>query len=381
MEKRSILIDVTPLMTNTLSGIGHVTLSLIRALAKRPDIQQNYRIKLLAPRFKAYLLDAWHLEGVEVVRIPLLARIWNVWPRFRFMIPIDLIFGKGIYIFPNFKRWPLMHSPSITFVHDISFKLFPQFTEPRNLAMLRHVPYWIAKSSLIITDSKAAREEIIEAYKLDPAKIVPIYCGVDEALFRSAPTEAVEAVKTKYAITKPYMFFLSNLEPRKNIVRLLQALASLPESYKQTYALVMVGGMSWQNSEIVAEMERLRAKGWTIIKPNTYVPDEDLPALLTGASALVHPALHEGFGIPPVEALACGTRVVASDIPVLREVLGDAAYFVDPHNVAAIAGGIEKALTDPQDPQQVALGKKVAARYTWDAAADELMQYIRKVAV
>lgn len=381
MGKQVIYIDAGPILSDRLSGIGHLTLNMVRGLLEREDLKEFYEIRLMAPAAKAYLLKQWDLPPVKIVRIPLLARIWNSWPRFGFMSPIDLFLGKGIYLFPNYKRWQVMFSPSITYVHDISFELFPQFTEPRNLAMLtKNVPTWIRKSTLVITDSESSKQEIIDHYEVDAQKIRAIYCGVDADLFQPATDEEITAVRKKYGITMPYLFFLSNLEPRKNIVRLLESLGHLPATYKKKYALVMVGGMSWQNSEIHAAIDDATQAGWTIIKPQKYVPDADLPALLTGAEVLVHPALHEGFGIPVVEAMSCGTAVVASDIPVMHEVAGLAALYADPEHPADIADKIKTVLTDEAIRNRLqAAGLDRAQEFTWAEATDQLVGYIKEI--
>lgn len=364
------------MLETRLSGIGHLTLRMVQALAKHSD----YDIRLLAPTAKSYLLNQWQLTNVRVVRVPLPARVWNNWPRVRWMPPIDLFFGRGLYLFPNFKRWPLVFSRSITYVHDISFELFPQFTEPRNLRMLAgNVARWAAASDLVITDSKTSRQEILGHYKLAPGKVKAIYCGVDASVKPASKVE-IAAVRTKYGITKPYLFFLSNLEPRKNIGRLVRALAELPEAYKTKYCLVLVGGMGWQNTDIMAEIDTARKAGWEIIKPKTYVPDAEIPALLSGAEMLVHPALHEGFGIPVAEAMACGTPVVASDIAVLHEVAGDAAIYADPHDPAAIAEKIKRVLTDAQLRKNlITAGERRAHTFTWDAAAEQLIAYSKEI--
>jgi len=376
MKRVKLFIDAGPILEKRLSGIGHLTLRMIQALAAQSD----YDIRLLVPAAKVQLLDQWQLKNVKVVRVPFLARIWNNWPRIKFMPPIDVVFGRGLYLFPNFKRWPLAFSPSITYVHDISFELFPQFTEPRNLRMLAgNVARWAQASTLVVTDSNTSRQEILDHYKLAADKVKAIYCGVD-ATFKPATKAEVTAVRNKYGITKPYLFFLSNLEPRKNIRRLVQALSELPQNYKTIYSFVLVGGMGWQNDEILAEITKAQAAGWDIIKPKAYVPDSDVPPLLTGAELLVHPALHEGFGIPVVEAMACRTPVVASDIPVLREIAGNAAAYADPYSAADIAAKIEHVLTDVKYRQElVAAGEKAAQKFTWSAAANQLIAYSKGI--
>lgn len=376
MKRAKLFIDAGPILETRLSGIGHVTLRMIQALAKHND----YDIRLLAPAAKAHLLNQWQLPNVRVVRVPFLARIWNNWPRVRFMPPIDVLFGRGLYVFPNFKRWTLAFSPSITYVHDISFELFPQFTEPRNLRMLAgNVARWAQASTLVVTDSKTSRQEILDHYHLPADKVKAIYCGVDES-FKPATTAQVAAVRKKYDIARPYFLFLSNLEPRKNIARLIQALGELPANYKKKYSLVLVGGMGWQNTDILTEITQAKAAGWDIIKPTTYVPDEEIPALLTGAELLVHPALHEGFGMPVVEAMACRTPVVASDIPVLREIASNAALYADPYNTVDIAAKIEQVVTDTKLRQSlVVAGEKTAQKFTWDAAAGQLLAYSKNI--
>ncbi|HSW81405.1 MAG TPA: glycosyltransferase family 1 protein, partial [Candidatus Saccharimonas sp.] len=238
---------------------------------------------------------------------------------------------------------------------------------------------WARASTLVVTDSQTSRQEILDHYKLPADKVKAIYCGVDES-FKPATKADVAAVRKKYAITKPYLFFLSNLEPRKNIARLIQSLSDLPVGYKAKYCLVLVGGMGWQNDEIVAEITKAQAAGWEIIKPKAYVPDNEIPALLTGAEVLVHPALHEGFGIPVVEAMACRTPVVASDIPVLQEIAGDAAVYADTYNTADIAAKINQVLTDVKLRQKlVDAGEKTARQFTWAAAADQLLSYSKGI--
>lgn len=382
MKRQVVYIEAGAILSDRPSGIGHLTLHTLRGLLALEEFTRTYEIRLIVPAAKAYLLDQWNLEGARVVRLPLLSRIWNVWPRIPFAPPIDLFLGKGVYVFSNYKKWPLLFSESITYIHDISYELFPQFAEPRNLAMLQgNVPKWIKESTIVVTDSESSRKEIIDFYKVDPKKIVSVYCGVD-GNFTRRPKREVEDVKQKYGIDKNYFLFLSNLEPRKNIVRLLKAFQGLPESFKERYALVLVGGMSWQNEEILAEIKKAKVAGWAIVKPDAYVPDEDIPALLSGAEALVHPALHEGFGIPVLEAMATGTPVIAADIPVLREVAGDAALYVNVESSKDITSKIEDIVTDAKLRKKlVSLGKKRATGFTWSAAAAKLATIIKEIKV
>jgi len=374
---KNIYIDASPILNLRMSGIGHLTLRTIQELAK----QDEYNLKLLVPMAKTSYIKHWGLKGVGIVKIPLPSRIWNRIPSFSVGLPIDLFLKKGLFIFPNFRKWPLIKSKSITYIHDISFELFPQFTEEKNLKMLKkNVPRWINESTSIVTDSNASRDEIINQYKVEPDKIKAIYCGVDGSEFKPIDKTATNIVLEKYHIEKEYMMFLSSLEPRKNIERILDSLLLLSADIKHTHSLLLVGGMSWRNEGINKKIEHLRKNGWTIIKPDSYVPDEDIPALLTGASLLLHPALHEGFGIPAVEAMSCGTPVITSNIPVMREVCGDAALFVDPYSPAEIAEAIKKLLLHKDVSEKLTKhGFARAKNFTWEKSTKDLVKEIESI--
>jgi glycosyltransferase involved in cell wall biosynthesis len=180
-------------------------------------------------------------------------------------------------------------------------------------------------------------------------------------------------MEQKYGVTKPYLMFLSNVEPRKNIDRLLAAYEAAVAD--QSVSLLIVGADGWLNTATAATIERLRARGYEIIWPDAYVPDADLPALLSGAQALVHPALYEGFGISPLQAMACGTNVIVSNTTSLPEVAGKAGIYVDPLNTESITLAIRKALAAKGlQPKKKILAQ--AARFSWQKAAAELHDII-----
>jgi glycosyltransferase involved in cell wall biosynthesis len=382
MKKTSIYIDAVPILTTALSGVGHATLQIIRGLSEDAEVLKRYRICLLVPVNKVGLLEQWQLANVAVKKVPLPARVWNVWPRIPFALPIDLLFGRGIYLYPNFKRWPVLFSKSITYIHDIAFASHPEFIEPRNLALLQqNAARWIRRSTAIVTVSETSKDEIMHHFQVPTSKVFVVYNGVDTQLFHKTSSAAVDAVKKRYKIaTTKYLFFLSNLEPRKNVGRLIDAFTHLPEARKQEYSLVLVGGMSWLNDDIFAKIKAANNAGWRVVKPDKYVPDEDLPALITGAEILVHPTIHEGFGITPLEAMACGTPVIVSDIPVMHEVIGEDALYVDPCQTTDITTTIEKLLRDAQTRRQLSKkGPGRASEFTWEKAIQQLLHCVEEV--
>lgn len=376
IDKTTVYIESSALLNTRLSGIGHLTLSMVKGLRDSKEFNSKYKLKLIVPVNKVHFIPHWNIDDIEIKKIFLPARVWNVIPKFKFLPPINFFIGKGIYIFPNFRAWPLYNSGSITYIHDISFLLYPEFTEAKNLKMLKHnIDRWIKQSSIIITDSNASNDEIKEQFNQYEDKIKTIYCGVDNQLFSPPKSSKVKNILKRYNITKSYIMFLSNLEPRKNIERLLTSIQNLPLSYKDQYEIVLIGGMSWNDALIRDKINQLVSEGWGVVQPSSYVPDEDIPALLTAASVLVHPAIHEGFGIPPIEAMSCETPVIVSDIKVLREICGKAAVYVDPYDIKDISTKIEQVLGDKKlQKELVTLGKKNAMNFTWEKSTTSLIK-------
>ena len=379
MAKKKLFIDASPLLDPRLSGIGHTVLSMIRVMSSSSYFK-DYDLCLIVPYLKRKRLDQYRLTNVRIKSVLLPARVWNVWPRFLFMPPIDLFFGRGVYLFMNYKRWPLVFSKSVTYVYDANFAIYPEYVEARNLRMLQsNLRRWMSQSSRIVTISAASKKELVEHANAPADKISVIYCGVDTDFMRPASSADIKEVKSRYAIEGEYLMFLSNIEPRKNIENLLKALRLLPDEYKKRYSLVLIGGMAWSNDAIMAEIDKTRAEGWRIIKPTSYVPDADLPALLSGAKLLIHPAFHEGFGISPLQAMACGTPVAVSDLPVMHETIGENGTFFNPHSPQAISEALRGIMTHTQTEDEASKGRERAAEFSWNRAVQRLSKLMSKL--
>ncbi len=295
--------------------------------------------------------------------------------------PIDIMLGSrpDLFIFPNFVRYPLpLGSRAIAVIYDLSFVLHSEHTARRNRQFLtRYVPRTINKSQHIITISQNAKDEIVQYYGADPDKISIVSPALDHEFFYPRPMAEIDAVTRKYAITKPYILYAGTLEPRKNIRGILDAYTSLPPEVRASYSMVLAGGRGWLDREIQAQLESLRHLD---IVTTGYVPDEDLPALYSGASVFVYPSFYEGFGMPPLEAMACNTPVIVADNSSLPEVVGDAGVLVDANDAASLAHHIEKVLGDPalaDDLRRKGLERAKAS--TWDESARRLLAVINKV--
>ncbi|MDB5184899.1 MAG: hypothetical protein JWN38_707 [Candidatus Saccharibacteria bacterium] len=364
------------MLTQThMSGVGHNALEIIRAMERlqRPSVEIHLIVTLGKKQFLAR-----HKFGpaIKVHVIPLPARLVEALLRAKLLLPIDLLCGKGLYIFPNYKKWPLLRSRSLLYVHDVVFMRNPEYVQPKNLHYLqKYLPVWIRAASKVVTISQFSKQEIIDCLGVPASKIVVAPCGVDQTVFYERSPHEIDAVTRRHGIAaKRYVIYVGNLEPRKNIKRVVQAMTLLPDRVKQQYALVLIGGGGWLNEGIYEAIDQARSQGAQIITPDHYVPDEDLPALLSGATALVHPAHYEGFGLSVVQAMAVGTPVLVARNSSIPELVGDAGLYVDPLSETDIAAKLQRIVTDGPLRQKLAkLGHAQADRFSWEASASTLL--------
>jgi alpha-1,3-rhamnosyl/mannosyltransferase len=215
---------------------------------------------------------------------------------------------------------------------------YPQYIEPRNLRFLsKHVRRWIRQSTKVVAVSHATEKEIRQELPCATGKLEVVVNAVNTQLYRPQEQTAVDSIRKKYNLTD-YLLFVSNIEPRKNIETLIEAYkASIGKKGTQ---LFIVGGAGWLNEPIMEAIKRSQDEGFAVMKNTYFVPDEDLPALMQGARSIVIPSWHEGFGLPLLQAISSGGRVIASDIPALREAAGlvnsDRITFFDPKSVGEL---------------------------------------------
>jgi glycosyltransferase involved in cell wall biosynthesis len=218
----------------------------------------------------------------------------------------------------------------------------------------------------------------MEYYKVPEDKISIISPAVDQKVFYPRESAEITKVKQNYGVKKPYILSLCTLEPRKNLVGVLDAYEKLPEKTKRSYILVLAGGKGWLDDELEKRIGELSAK-YEVIKTG-YVPDEDLPALYSGASVFVFPSFYEGFGMPPLEAMACGTPVITSDNTSLPEVVGNAGIMIKADDTERLAGEMERVLTNNKLAQNLReKGLEQAKKFSWEKSAKELLDVIEEV--
>lgn len=261
---------------------------------------------------------------------------------------------------------------TVVTIHDLSFEHIKDiFTKSEYIKDKILVSHAARKADMVVTVSEFSKQDICTTYRTDPSKIEVVYNAVDSDFTALAKDAKIRSeVRNKFGIADDkYIVCVSNLQPRKNIPRLIRAFNKYSESTGLDYKLVIVGKKAWMYDEI--EKCVSDSKGKVIL--TDYVTKEELIALLNEAAGCVYPSIFEGFGIPPLEAMACGTPVAASDIPVMREVLEDNELFFDPMDENAIAEAIKTLFeTTPK------VNAEIVRRYSWKKSADILKQVYKK---
>ncbi|HCU36457.1 MAG TPA: glycosyltransferase family 1 protein [Armatimonadetes bacterium] len=260
--------------------------------------------------------------------------------------------------------------PLITTIHDISFRLHPEWFPPRHrLVMNTFIPGSVRRAHAVLTPSAATAADIRRAYGCPPSKLHVTPYAAPSEFSRPPHDDAVRDCLRRLAITLPYMLYVGNLQPRKNVARLLRAFARARTETGFAHRLVVVGQAGWRCEDEMRELRSAEAAGHALRVG--YVDDSDLPALYAAADAFLFPTLMEGFGLPVLEAMAMGTPVLASNTSSLPEVAGDAALLVDPTDEGAIATGIAALAADGGLRARLRdAGLARAAQFSWRRTAE-----------
>jgi glycosyltransferase involved in cell wall biosynthesis len=375
-----LFVEATPLLDEHLSGIGHLVMSMLQELTK-PGVLDGRQVVLVAPIDKMSFLKS-RTKGmlVSYKSIPLPARILYLLMKRNLVPPLDLVLGRGVYLFPNYRNWRLAGSRSITYIHDMSFRVYPQYVSPRNLAFLeRNMPAWLKQTDVVAVLSEQTKKDLVHYYEYPATNIDVVPCGIDPQLFNSRSVKDSQKTAEKYDVTMPYLMFLSTVEPRKNLLNLLRAYEQLPARIRDKYALLIIGANGWLNSDTLTVIRKLQKDGLHIFWPQTFVPDEDLPLLLSGATMLLFPSYYEGFGIPALEAMACRTSVIVARNSSFPEVVGDAGLYVEPDDPKDIGDKITHLIDNSKERERYArAGYERSKQFSWAAAAHVLAKIIAK---
>ena len=362
-----------------LDGIGTYTLALERALrglgvtTRRVGTPRRRGASIVMPEHAdlAFRLPlGWSMAATALTGIatPFASKVERA---------ID-VYHCTDYLIPRLRRTPVVAT-----LYDAIPLAHPEWANQR----LRSVKNWLlragaADADLVIAISHAAVEDLVEHYKIPEARIRIVPLGVDDEWFAAPSPSAIDAICLTRGVRAGCFLFVGTLQPRKNLGTLIAAYDSLPAAVRSQHQLIIAGQYGWGAEDLRAVLEARRG-GREVIWLD-YVSREELHALYAIACAFVFPTLAEGFGLPVLEALASGTAVIASDLPVLREVAGSSATFVNPRDVDQLAAAMDRAANSPRDEAVATQLRGWARRFEWAACArrtlevyEELMQSSR----
>lgn len=286
---------------------------------------------------------------------------------------VDVFFSTAHYG-PRFSKVPY-----VVTIHDLSYLHYPRlFNKDDLLQLTAWSKYSIENSKHIIAPSKSTKEDIVKNYKVPAAKITVTYEGYNKNLFKPLQKNKIDAILKKYKIKRDYVIFVGTLQPRKNVEKLIEAFAILKGSSLSNLQLVVCGKKGWLYEPILEKSKELGIQDKVVF--TDFVPDKDLPALISKAKAYVLPSLWEGFGIPVIEAQACGVPTVVSNTSSLPEIVGDSAVLIDPEDTESIAKGIKKALDPENAPNLVKKGLENIKRFSWETCAAETIKVLESAA-
>lgn len=375
-----VAIEATVLRFRPL-GVGHYLRALLDALVAQGGAE--YLLHVWGWRPLGAALAPWNGRIVQrVTRLPVrLADLLHL----HLGLPVDAWAGwPDVYHVPDTYGPPTRRACLVLTVHDLIPWVLPEIApgastaHPMHARYLRYAGPALQRAAAVIAVSESTRRDLLTRFPLAPERVVVVPYGVS-ARFRPLPPEECAPVLARYALAEqPYLLFVGRIEQRKNVGRLLAAFARLRRA-GLPHRLV-IAGTPGRGEPLDALYDQMAALGPAVIQLD-YVAHDDLPALYNGATALVWPSLYEGFGMPPLEALACGTPVVTSAVASLPEVVGDAGLLVDPTSVEAIAAAIERVVNDAVLRQTLrARGLERAQRFTWARAAQQTLEVYRRVA-
>lgn len=358
--------DVTPLCVPQ-SGVGTYTLNLLEQL----HLLRDDRVVPVAHRPTVVTR-----KGIPPAVLPAVQTNKTLW--MQLLLPFQLkSLGLNLAHFTNSVAPLVTPCPTIVTLHDMTLWLYPEHHYRRRLMAMRpFIPLVVRRAAAIVAVSESAKADIIRLLNVPAEKIHVIYEAADPA-FRPLPPQSVATIRAHHSLPERYILYVGTLEPRKNLERLVEAFAQLVKA-GHPHDLVLAGQRGWKEASLFETIERLGIKHR--VRVLNQLPIEALVALYNGAEVLAFPSLYEGFGLPVIEAMACGTPVLTSRRGSLAEIAGEAAHFVEPTDVDSIQQGLQKLVTDREYRHHLQTAGLIrASHFAWEKAAMETRQVYERV--
>lgn len=370
----NIGIDIRPLMTPVRTGVGEYTYELLNALFEIDRKNQYFLFYNSYENIDKHL-PGWKYDNVHFVRSRWPNKIFNFCQKFLSWPKIDKLLLKNLdhFFSPNFNFTALGKDvKKILTVHDLSYEFFPEY-----FSFKQKLWHWLInpkkqclKTNIILVPSENTKRDLVNFYQIPENKIRVFYPGLS-SVFKNT----VEQHK-KLELPANYILFLGSLEPRKNILGIIEGYETAFNSLPLPYNLVIAGAPGWKNKEIFKKIEKSPLK--QKINFIGYIKSEDKPELYHRASAFVYPSFYEGFGFPVLEAMFSGIPVITSNRSSMPEITGSFAWLVDPNKPAQISAGLIKILNDEKFKNElVAKAKEKSLTFSWEKAAKEFLEILK----
>ena len=373
-----IMIDVTPLM-NTKTGVGYYTERLLTNLATVvPEGVEivGFYYNFLGRRDASHLPKAKNIRYTKMSLIP--SKLVYQLRRWGIEFPVELftLEKADFVLYPNFLDHPSLNkTPGAPVIHDLTYLDLPQYVAPKLRRDLeRFAPRAMKRSSFVITVSDFSKQAIIKKYGLPADKVLVTH--IPPQPHTPMEEDKKQSELKGLGLNKPFILFVGTIDPRKNIIGLIDAYTRLPKPLRDKYSLVVAGRVELLAKAEVAKFEEAKNQGHDVIHLG-YVTDQAKDALYQSASLFVTASKYEGFGMPLLEAMSYGIPCAASNIPVFTEIGGEAALYFDPGDPDNVAAVMQQLLENPSKANHLAeAGRKHAAGYSWKAVATEVFEHI-----
>jgi glycosyltransferase involved in cell wall biosynthesis len=348
---------------NIVTQIGRLDTDNEYVLISRPEDLEF--TKTLAPNIRGVISTAGNYSVSEQFAIPSIVRREQA----------------DVFHAPHYVLPPLVSCPSVVTIHDCIHLMFPQYLPNRFAYTYARAFMWTAthRSAHVLTVSEASKRDILRFYRIPPDKITVAYNAIDERFNRMPAAEDIARVKERFQLHDPFVLYVGNIRPHKNIERLIEAFALVRTGPLANTKLLIIGDEISKYPTLRRAVHR--GKLHKHVRFLGFVGGDTLAALYRLATVFAFPSLYEGFGLPPLEAMASGTPVVTSNVSSLPEVVGDAAILVDPREPTAIAHGLRRALLDPVLRAQMReRGLARAQHYSWTRTTETILRIYRETA-
>lgn len=377
-KKMKIAFDGQLLLKGDKTGIAWCADNLIKELSMLENtdcmlniFSANYH-KVISDSLKDYQVAGCQIQECKWFYYTLYRLLWSLFPlSYTFFFPKQ----TNITQFFNYIIPPGVHGKKVVFVHDMAYLAYPETVHPKTRRWLTlHLKKSCKRADKIITISRFSKQEIIKYLHIPEEKIVIMPIGVNHKLYHPNYTQQeVNVVKKKYQIKGAYFLYLGTLEPRKNIEQLIKAYALFTKQTTTPPKLVLAGRKGWMYEKIFEKVSKYKLEKLVIF--TGYIEEQESPLLMKGAQAFFFPSLYEGFGMPPLEAMACGTPVVVSNVASLPEVVENAGILVNPFQAEELYHAMKK-IYDQESFRKELIEKSIqqAQKFTWKNSVKILMK-------